>query len=238
MSSGFFGFFAHTGMLAALEESGLRPVRATGSSAGALVAGAYAAGLSADALSRELTTLERGDFWDPGPLYGVLEGGLLRGELFRARLRALLPVGGFEACRVPVSISTFDVKTRRTLVLDQGDLATAIAASCAVPGLFQPVRREGRVLLDGGILDRPGLQGVPSGTRVLAHHLASRSPWRREREMVVPRREGLVALVIDDLPRSGPRDLDAGRRAMRLAHEATRRALGRRLEGATVRISA
>ena len=53
-----------------------------------------------------------------------------------------------------------------TRVLAAGPLSPAIHASCAVPLLFQPVWVEGRPLLDGGIADRPGLDGVPAGERV------------------------------------------------------------------------
>lgn len=64
MSSGFFGFFAHAGFLAALEDQGLRPSAVRGSSAGALVTGAYAAGLAATDLARTLFRIQRRDFWD------------------------------------------------------------------------------------------------------------------------------------------------------------------------------
>ncbi|MBX7195509.1 MAG: patatin-like phospholipase family protein [Sandaracinaceae bacterium] len=238
MSSGFFGFFAHAGLLSVLEDRGVTPCRVAGSSAGALVAGAHAAGLSAGALVAELVSLERSHFWDPGPLFGVLQGGLLRGELFRERLERMLPVGSFERCRVPLAVSTFDVLSRTTHVIEEGALGSAIVASCAVPGLFRPVRREGRWLLDGGIRDRPGLAGLPAGTRVLFHHLASRSPWRRQSEFVLPRREGLVSLVIEGLPRSGPSQLEAGREALRLARAAASRALSQPIVEDAVHVSA
>ncbi len=141
MSSGFFGFFAHAGVVSVLEEEGLPPARVCGSSAGALVGGLWAAGLPAARIREELLALRREHFWDVRP--GL---GLLRGALFRQRLEALAP---------------------------------AIHASCALPVLFQPVRIEGRLYLDGGVLDRPGLAGAPDGGRVLYHHLTSRSPWRR-----------------------------------------------------------
>ena len=237
MSSGFFGFFAHAGVLSVLEDAALAPTRASGSSAGALVVAAHAAGLGAEALVDELASLERAHFWDPAPLLGVLQGGLLRGELFRRRLDALLPVRTFDACRIRVAVSTFDVRAGRTHVIERGELGSAIVASCAVPGLFRPVRREGRLLLDGGIRDRPGLEGLPRGERVLFHHLASRSPWRRSAELAIPRREGLVALVLDGLPRAGPDDLAAGKRAMVLARDAARRALDQKIEHDTVRLA-
>jgi NTE family protein len=225
LSSGFFGFYAHTGVALALEEAELRPARLVGSSAGALVAGLWAAGLPARAIVDELLSLERVDFWDPGP--GL---GLLRGALFRRRLERLLPVARFEDCPVPVAVSAFDLAARRTVVLDRGDLASAITASCAFPLLLQPVRRAGRLLSDGGIADRPGLAGLGqarSGEATLYHHLASRSPWRRRGSpsLAVPQRPGTVALRILGLPRVHPFRLRAGRDALVAAQRAARRAL-------------
>lgn len=222
MSSGFFGFFAHTGVLSVLEDEGLLPERLAGSSAGALVTGAWAAGLSSRALADELMALRREDFWDPFP--GL---GLLRGDLFRRRLERILPVHTFAECRRPLTISVYDLASRRTRVIAEGSLALAIQASCTVPFLFHPRWLAGRPLLDGGIADRPGLAGVPVGNRVLHHHLASRSPWRRKQSpsMAVPRRAGLCALVIEPLPRLGPFRLAEGRRAYELARSATRAAL-------------
>ncbi len=224
MSSGFFGFFAHAGVMTVLEDEGLLPVRLSGSSAGALVSGCWAAGLSASVLRDELFRLRREDFWDPRP--GL---GLLAGNRFRRLLDALLPVKTFAECRAKVAVSVFDVLSRSTRVLDDGLLAPAIQASCTVPVLFHPVWHQGRPLLDGGILDRPGLQGIPSNTRLFYHHLASRSPWRREGSpsLAVPRRTGMAALVIEGLPRSGPFRLETGPRAFEHARRAMREALGR-----------
>ena len=232
MSSGFFAFYAHTGMLSALIARGLVPSHVAGSSAGALVGGAWAAGLPPDELEEVLHRLERTDFWDP-----TLGAGLLAGKKFDALLRRILPVATFEACRVPVRISAFDIWSRRTSVLERGDLAAAIRASCAVPAMFQPVWIERRPYWDGGILDRPGLVGVPAG-RVLFHHIASRSPWRRRGSpsLALPARPELVSLVIDALPRVHPFRLEAGRQALALAREATERALDREITENVVRI--
>jgi NTE family protein len=232
MSSGFFGFFAHAGMLAALTARGLTPVRVGGSSAGALVAGLWAGGLEAGELAELLGRLERAHFWDPAP--GL---GLLRGRRFDELLRAVLPTTDVAACRVPVHLSVFDVLARRTVVVERGDLPRAIRASCALPGLFQPVWIDRRPCWDGGVLDRPGLAGMPAG-RTLFHHLAGRSPWRRRGSpaLALPRRPDLVSLVIADLPRSGPFKLDQGRRALERAREATARALDRPIVDDAVRV--
>lgn len=234
MSSGFFGFFAHCGALTVLEDRGLLPSALAGSSAGALVTGLWASGMDAVHQRDELMRLRREDFWDPS-----VGAGLLRGRLFRERLEALLRVRTFEECRAGLALSVFDVKRRRTEVLRTGALAPAIHASCALPVLFQPVRHEGRVLLDGGVLDRPGLDGVEANTRVLHHHLSSRSPWRSAEDpaLVPPKRAGLVALVIDGVPRTGPFRLSEGARAFDAARKATERALSQRIEDGVVRLS-
>ena len=223
MSSGFFSFFAHAGMCAALEEVGLEPSGYAGSSAGALVGACRASGLDSRAIADEFFRLEREDFWDPRPL--PIQGGLLRGQLFRRRLRALLKPTFEEAA--PISISVFDVLSRKTRVKQSGDLPTAVHASCAVPFMFEPVWHEGRPLLDGGIADRPGLAGVDEGTKVFYHHIVSRSPWRRRGSpaLQIPTRDGLRALAIDGLPRLGPNRLQGGRDAFELARRATLRAL-------------
>ncbi|MDY0004681.1 MAG: patatin-like phospholipase family protein [Polyangia bacterium] len=242
LSSGFFGFFAHTGLLVALEEAGLRPSATAGSSAGALVGGLWASGLDGRSIREALLSLAREDFWDPGVGLGNLrpstrEGlgpGLLRGGKFRRKLESLLGARTFEACRVPLSVSTHDILARRTLVLDRTSpglsLAAAIHASCAVPLLFQPVWVGRRPLCDGGVSDRPGMAGVCPTERVLHHHLASRSPWRRLAPRP-PKRQDLVALVLAGLPRSGPFRLEAGREAMGMAQRAASRALTQPVRG-------
>lgn len=234
MSSGFFGFFAHCGMLSVLEEEGLVPQGLAGSSAGALVAGCWAAGLSAESIRERLLTLKRQDFWDPG-----LGWGFLKGRKFQAELHDLLPVHTFEECRTPLRMSLYDVRRRTTVVRSEGPLVPAIHASCAVPFLFQPVRMEGRLYLDGGVSDRPGLAGVPSSERVLFHHLASRSPWRRKNSpsLQLPQREGLTSLVIHGLPRVNPFRLERGRQAYFAARHATQQALSLPVQGGAVHLT-
>ena len=222
MSSGFFGFFAHTGVVSVLEEEGLRPARISGSSAGALVGALWGAGIPAARIREELLALRRMDFWDLRPGLGLLQGGL-----FRALLERVLPVRTFEESPVPLALSVWDLLARRTVVLDRGLLAPAVHASCALPVLFHPVRHAGRLYADGGIADRPGLAGVPEGERVLYHHLSARSPWRRRSSpaLRLPERNGLQAIVLNGLPRPGPFRLARGREAMVRAAAGTHAAL-------------
>jgi NTE family protein len=224
MSSGLFGFYAHTGVACALAAAGFTPARAAGSSAGSMVTSAWAAGVSPESLAAQLLKLEFAHFFD-------LRWGAERsnGALFRRLLEALIPARTFEECRFPLRISVFDLLERRTRVVDSGVLLPVVQASCAVPLLLPPVRHAGSLWVDGGVLDRPGLSGVHASERVLYHHLTSRVPFSILRDVFGrsrPRqREGMVALELATVPHSDPFRIPAGRRALELARRATELAL-------------
>lgn len=222
MSSGFFSFFAHCGVLSVLEEEGLFPARITGSSSGAMMGAGWAAGCSAQRLRDFAFSLQKEDFWDPG-----LGLGLLRGRLFRRLISQIAPVQQIEKCPIPLTVSVYDILARQTVAVSQGPLAELVYASCAMPGFFQPVWINGRFYADGGIKDRPGLAGVADGERVFYHHIASRSPWRRKNSpsLRVPQRDNMVTLAVPNLTRANPNRLENGRLAFAQAREALHRAL-------------
>lgn len=225
LSSGFFGFFAHCGVLSALLEEGLIPAQATGSSAGALVSGLWASGRSIDDLREALFELKRSDFWDPG-----LGLGLLRGELFEEKLRSLLACQNFSDTRSPLRITAFHCGRFRAQVFTGGPLAPAIRASCTFPGLFQPVWINGAPYIDGGVSDRPGWTGLGPQHRVFYHHLLSRSRLRGALGLTkVPKRAQTAALVVRGLPRCSPNDMSAGQHAFRIARESALCSLDRQL---------
>ena len=225
LSSGFFGFFAHTGVLSALLAEGLIPAKVTGSSAGALVGGVWASGRSIEEIQHELFQLKRDDFWDP-----QLGLGLLRGELFEAKLRGLLACASFEELAYPLEVTAFHCGRLRARVFSTGELAPVIRASCTFPGLFQPVWIAGAPYIDGGVSDRPGWAGVGAQERVFYHHLLSRSRLRTALGLTrIPQRKHTAALAISGLPRCRPSDLTAGPQAFQEAREVTLRALDQML---------
>ncbi|MBD3668038.1 MAG: patatin-like phospholipase family protein [Kangiella sp.] len=234
LSSGFFGFFAHAGVLRALEESNILPRKLTGSSAGALIAGCWAGGMSSKDIKELLFSLKRQDFWDPG--FGR---GLLKGDKFRQLLADSLIVKNFSDCRAELCLSAYSIDSKETIILDKGDLVSAIYASCAIPVMFQPVTIDNHRLLDGGIKDRPALDATEPGERIFYHHIASKSPWRRKNSSAIqiPRRANLTSLVIHDLPRSGPFKLDAGQDAYQKAYQAAQKALHRPVVDGSVSIA-
>jgi NTE family protein len=219
LSSGFFGFFAHHGFSLALKEAGLRPSRVTGSSAGAIVAGAWAYGLTSEELLLVLKELKRESFWDPGFGFGFLKGKKLESflrELFAGREQTL-----------PMAISTFDVFARKTRSFTQGDWAKIIRASCAVPLMFHPVKIEGRIYLDGGIADKPATDSYADNEVALLHYLPRFGPEKllENRNAVERLREKHIVISPESLPDVGPNKLDNGLRAMEAAYEHAVKAL-------------
>lgn len=242
LSAGFFGFYAHAGVIAALERAGLRPRRIVGTSAGAITGGMWAAGVELGSIIELLGALRREDFWDPSWLgWGARDSdpgtrlGILRGRKFDALLgRALAQternVQQIEDCPIALAIVTHELRRRTTAVLDRGPLRPAIRASAALPIMFGPVRIHGRLHADGGISDRPGFSALAPDERTLYHHLPHQSPWPRpsghdgDERRETPRRR---VLAFDDLPRVHPGALDRGPVALAQARDHTLRWLDR-----------
>jgi NTE family protein len=151
LGSGSSRGWAHIGVIRALEERGVKPDIVCGSSIGALVGGAHAAG-QLDKLEGWVTglawtaVLRLMDLtWRGGLISGNRLFNLFRTSLFDKRDIAELPVR-FGA------IAT-ELATGREVWLQHGDLLDAVRASCAMPGLFAPVVRDGVVLVDGGLVN-------------------------------------------------------------------------------------
>jgi len=157
MSSGFFGFFHHAGLLIALEETGLLPAKLTGTSAGALVAAMYASGLDGPAIRRELLGIRRGDFWDMQIPFSSLGFGLLAGQRFSAKLAETLLVHRFEDCRALLAVGVYCLDDGRVRHISSGPLVPAVYASCAIPYLFMPAEIEGRRYWDGAFGEKTPL---------------------------------------------------------------------------------
>jgi NTE family protein len=162
LSSSFFGFYAHCGVAEALLSEGFMPSKITGSSAGALVGGALASGLSPSETKQILFRVRKSDFWDPFPGFG-----LLRGKKFLRLLEDNFEPT-FAKARIPFEAAVFDILACRTRFLSEGQLPKAVVASCAVPLLFHPVRIGHRIYTDGGIFHKSGIHLKHASERLLS----------------------------------------------------------------------
>jgi NTE family protein len=150
LSGGAARGIAHVGVLRALEENGIPIDAIAGASAGALIGGAYAAGLSI----AQLEEMARKFRWRHMGRPSFSRLGLQSNAPMEKFLRANLPVTRFEDLRIPFAALATDLKTGTAVVLrDTGDLTFAIRASTCLPAFYVPVRDpEGRMLVDGGLV--------------------------------------------------------------------------------------
>ena len=158
LSSAFFGFYAHTGFMQALNATGTQSHVFSGSSAGALVAG-FSAAHELDNFLPTLLKLRRKDFWDPSVKI-ARHWGLLKGHRFQSLLESHLPISRFEDCPTPLLTVSTNLSSGTRQVDCSGPLAPAIASSCALPFLFQPVSRGSARYADGGIIDKAPIQAL------------------------------------------------------------------------------
>lgn len=158
---------AHILMLEVLDEMGIKPHRISGSSIGAIIGALYAAGMS----GKQIRELVEQFIISPGePLLEKLvskdtlrwvdfieielgNGGILSSEGFIAFLYDTLKPRTFEQLQIPLKVVAADLWSREQVVLQSGELLPAVKASMALPGVFQPVLRNERVLVDGGTVN-------------------------------------------------------------------------------------
>ncbi|WP_367874523.1 patatin-like phospholipase family protein [Luteolibacter sp. Populi] len=160
LSSSFFGYYAHLGLLAGMEELGLRPGRISGASAGAMAGGLWAAGLRGEALDKVIYDFHfRRAFFDLGAFYrwpfiltGMAGTGLLSGVRLRRYLARCLGQRRIEDLRGPrLEIAVANLTTKRGEIRSSGPLNEFMIASCSMPVLFKPQRIDGEDFLDGGV---------------------------------------------------------------------------------------
>ena len=151
LGSGSARGWAHIGVLRALTEAGVRPDFVCGSSIGALVGAAYAAG-ELERFADWVGTLGMRQVW--GFMDFNLSGGMLKGEKLIAFWRRNFADFDIEASPMPFGAVATDLHSGAEVWLREGSIADAVRASIALPGLFTPVARpDGRLLVDGGIVN-------------------------------------------------------------------------------------
>ncbi|MCX4594626.1 patatin-like phospholipase family protein [Streptomyces sp. NBC_01549] len=192
---------AHVGVGYALEQRGFVPDMIIGTSVGALIGaiGATHPDGAAPWLDHVWTQLRRREVFSLGHLSS-------RGSLFTDRgLRRLIARAGLpsriEQLAVPFTAVAMDLGTGAPALLDHGDLESALLASAAIPGMLPPVEREGRTLVDGGVIAYvPVLAALQAGAAsvVVLSTGPESSPLRptipRRRASAIAARAGLLLM--------------------------------------------
>ncbi len=151
LGSGSARGWAHIGVLQALRAGGVDPHVICGSSIGALVGAACAVG-DLDPLGEWVQSLTRGDVLRMLDLR-LSGGGLIQGERLMRFFRSRAYDVPIEKLPRSYSAVATDLATGREVWLGEGSLLEAVRASFALPGLFTPVLRDGRWLVDGGLVN-------------------------------------------------------------------------------------
>ncbi len=159
LSSGGASGLAHVGVLQVLEENGIEIHAISGSSMGAYVGALWAAGFSGKELEELAAEMQdRRQLWKlADPMFPPVKG-LFRGRKARAHLERSLGDLCFEDLKRRLLVVTVDIDTKERLVLRSGNVADAVHASCAMPGIVAPVMIGGHRCVDGGVVDP-----VPTG---------------------------------------------------------------------------
>jgi NTE family protein len=150
LSGGAARGIAHVGVLRVLSEHAIPIDYIAGTSAGALVGGALAAGMTLD----QIEEIGRHLRWRDMGRATLSRLGIQTNARMEDYIRARFPTTRFEELRIPFAAVATDLQAGSAVVMSgEGDLAFAIRASCTIPGWYVPVTDEkGRQLVDGGLV--------------------------------------------------------------------------------------
>jgi len=148
LGGGFARAYAHLGVLRVLEEHHIPISCISASSIGSILAAAYASGAPLASIVSKCREIRFRDF----ARWRVSRWGLASNKRFGALVHRFFDSNQFEDLAIPTAIVATDLATGDPVVFKQGSLADAIRASCAFPGLFEPVMIGTRCLADGSLV--------------------------------------------------------------------------------------
>ncbi len=150
LGSGGARGFAHLGIIKILKEENIPIDLIAGSSMGALVGAFYGAGQDINKLYKLANAFKRKYYLD----FTVPKMGFIAGNRVRELIRIFTKDKTIEELDIPVSIVATDLLKGERVVFNKGSIAKAVRASIAIPGIFVPEKVNGRLLVDGGVVDK------------------------------------------------------------------------------------
>jgi len=148
LGGGFARGFAHLGVLQVLEQHQIPISHIAGTSVGSILGAAYASGAPLAKIIETCRTLRFRDI----ARWRVSRLGLASNQRLESLIERVFDSRQFEDLRIPLSVVATDLTSGDPVVFTQGNLVDAIRASCAFPGLFEPVKIGTRCLADGGLV--------------------------------------------------------------------------------------
>ncbi len=149
LSGGGARGIAHIGVIKALNEAGIQVDVVSGTSAGSVVGVLYAAGHSPESMMDFVKDSSIWKIFKPGlPTDGLITLGYLE-----ERLNQFLDIDTFEALKIPLHVSVTNLNKGRAEIISEGPLFDPILCSCAIPMVFKPIKMNGSLYADGGLLN-------------------------------------------------------------------------------------
>ncbi|MGI9104253.1 MAG: patatin-like phospholipase family protein [Terriglobales bacterium] len=145
LGGGFARGLAHIGILKVFEAEGIPVNFIAGTSVGSVIGAAYCSGISAKELEEISALVRFKDF----ARWTLSRYGFASNDRMAAFLGKVLKVHTFEELKIPLAVAATDFATGDGVVFLRGSLVDALRASCAYPGMFLPVKLDGRLLVDG-----------------------------------------------------------------------------------------
>jgi NTE family protein len=145
--------FAHIGVIRVLEQERIPVDLVVGTSVGSLIGAIYAADRDSFELEWTAFQLEKDDLFDFGIVNAVMGMGYAKGEKLEAFVKAKVKQESIEQLAIPFAAVATDLNWGGRVVLDKGSIGKAVRASSAIPGVFEPVLHQGKLLVDGGVVD-------------------------------------------------------------------------------------
>lgn len=151
LGGGAFHGMAHVGVIKVLEDNGVPIDLIVGTSAGSMVGALYADNPHINELLPLVEETKAKDVFDFS-LFRSSEG-FISGKKLQKYLTKHLSVANIEYTKIPFVAVTTDIERGISVHLSSGPIAPSVNASCAIPGIFEPVKMYGTTFVDGGILD-------------------------------------------------------------------------------------
>ncbi|MCF6136991.1 patatin-like phospholipase family protein [Pseudalkalibacillus berkeleyi] len=150
LGSGGARGFAHIGVLKSLHRAGIPIDMIAGSSMGALVGAFYCTGHEPDTMVKMARMFRRRYYMD----YTVPKMGFVSGNKVEQLMYVLTQNKKIEDLEIPFSVIATDLLKSEKVIIREGLISEAVRASIAVPGIFVPFKKDGRLLVDGSVIDR------------------------------------------------------------------------------------
>ena len=142
--------FAHIGVLQVLEKMGIQVDMIAGSSIGSMVGAYYCTGMDLRYIEQLAVTMKRRHWID----FTVPKMGFVNGMRIMDMVRFLTKSMNIEDLKTPLAVVATDVERGERVVFREGPIYQAVRGSISIPGIFTPHRYQGRLLIDGGVIDR------------------------------------------------------------------------------------